>query len=205
MESVKKFLKVGLTGGIASGKSTVAVILRRFGAQIIDADEVGHRVMEPGHPAYGEVLRCFGQGILAPDGSINRRLLGDIVFGNSEARRKLENILHPRMIKKIKRDVRDFRSKGISPIIIEAAVLVETGNHECCDRVVVVYTPVEMQMARLRHRDNLGIDDIIARLDAQLPWTQKLEVADFVIDNSGSQDQTREQVTRVWEQLRAGL
>ena len=202
MRGLKKFFKIGLTGGIASGKSTVAAMFQELGTSVIDADKAGHLVIEAGCPAYNQLVECFGRGILSEEGLINRKLLGDIVFGNPEARRKLENIVHPRLIKQVKQEMQQLRSDGISLVMIEAAVLVETGTHTCCNRIIVVYLPVEQQIERLRNRDNLDINDILERLDAQLPWKAKLELADYVIDNSGSLKETRCQVDQIWDKLK---
>jgi dephospho-CoA kinase len=193
---------IGLTGGIASGKSTVARILRELGAAVVDADELARRVVEPGRPAHAELVREFGPEILAPDGTIDRKKLGAMVFADEARRRRLNAITHPRIGEEARREIADHAARGADVVIYEAALLVENGLHRALDGMIVVAATPEQQRARAMERDGLLAGAADARIAAQLPLADKVAAATHVIQNTGSLAETREQVARLWEQLK---
>jgi dephospho-CoA kinase len=195
-------LLVGLTGGIASGKSVVAEMLEELGARTIDFDVLARRVVEPGEPAWQDIVDHFGPGVLDQDRSIDRRRLGEIVFGDDSERAVLERLTHPRIREEFAREVRTITDRESETIIVAVVpLLVEGGLQSHFDHVVVVFAPDEVQLDRLMRRDGLSRDAAGARLAAQLPIEEKLSSADTVIDNSGSLEHTRHQVEELWARL----
>lgn len=176
---------VGLTGGIASGKSAVADVLRQRGLPVLDADELGHMVLEPGGEACEQVVAIFGRDVLGDDGAIDRRKLGAKVFGDSQARSRLEAITHPAIARLAHRGLELIAEAGHKLAIYEAALLVETGVYKGLDSLIVVSCSLETQLRRLMARDGLSPSDAAARIASQLPLSQKLPVADYVVDNDG--------------------
>jgi dephospho-CoA kinase len=206
MSAPRKFLLVGLTGGIATGKSTVSEMLRQLGCQIIDADLLARDVVEPGRPALAEIVAEFGPEVVTAGGALDRKKLGAIVFTNPERRRRLEAITHPAIRALFMARLDALAEKGFAGIVIfDAAVMIESGNYKNMDRLVVVVTDEATQMARLRGRD--GTDDAEGRrkIASQMPLAEKAKLADYVIDNSGSREATAEQVRRVFATLMAEL
>ncbi len=194
-------LRVGLTGGIASGKSTVATFFRRHGALVIDADLVAHEVLEPGGPAHDEVVARFGPAVRDAYGRIDRNVLGPLVFGDPRARRDLEAIVHPRVRQEIDRRIGAGGEPGSAPIaIVDAALLVETGGWREYHRLVVVSCSPDVQRQRLRER-GLADADIERRLAAQAPLDAKLAVAHYVIDAETSLARTEDRTSEVWRAL----
>lgn len=192
---------LGLTGGIASGKSTVARILEELGAPVVDADVLARRVVEPGQPAFDDIVREFGRGVLGEDGAIDRRKLADVVFADEGKRRRLNAITHPRIAQAAQAETARHVAAGAPVVFYEAALLVENRIHELLDGLVVVSAPEEAQLARLVARDGFSEEAARARLRAQLPLAEKLKVATHVIDNSGSPAATRAQVERLYREL----
>jgi dephospho-CoA kinase len=192
---------IGLTGGIASGKSTVARMLRELGAQVIDADLVAREVVEPGTPGYEDVVRTFGRDVLAEDRSIDRKKLGAIVFGDADKRRALNAITHPRIAAATASKLAALAQRGVKQAFYEAALLVENGVHHGLAGLIVVAAPLEAQVQRVCQRDGLSEDEARARIAAQLPLSEKVKSATWVIDTSGSLDDTRAQVEKVWRQI----
>lgn len=192
---------VGLTGGIASGKSTVSAMFRELGAQVIDADQVARDVVEPGTPGLGEVARRF-PGVLDPSGQLDRAALGRRVFADPAERRALEAILHPRIRAEVARRTEALARAGVTVALYDAALLIENGLHRGMDGVIVVSAPEAVQRARLAARDGLDDAAITARLAAQLPLADKRAHATWVVENGGSLDETRAQVRRIWEEIR---
>ncbi|HET9037524.1 MAG TPA: dephospho-CoA kinase [Myxococcaceae bacterium] len=192
---------VGLTGGIASGKSTVTAMFRELGAQVIDADQVARDVVEPGTPGLEEVARRF-PGVVDPSGQLDRAALGRRVFADPAERRALEAILHPRIREEVARRTEALARAGETVVLYDAALLIENELHRGMDGVILVSAPEAVQRARLAARD--GLDDlaITARLSAQLPLADKRAHATWVVENGGSLDETRAQVRRIWEQIR---
>ena len=206
MSAPRKFLLVGLTGGIATGKSTVSALLRQLGCEIIDADLLAREVVEPGQPAWTTIVAEFGQDVLTGDGTLDRKKLGAIVFADPERRRRLEAITHPAIRERFQARLDDLAEKGFTGIVIfDAAVMIESGNYKNMDRLVVVVTDEPTQMSRLRGRD--GTDDAEGRrkIASQMPLSEKAKLADYVIDNSGDRHATAEQVRRVFAALMSEL
>lgn len=192
---------IGLTGGIASGKSTVAAMLREAGAHIVDADVLARDVVAPGTAALAEIAQRFGPELLHADGTLDRKRLGALVFADPEARRALERITHPRIAAAGQEAIARLVARGVDPVIYEAALIVENKLHSWMNGLIVVAVPPAVQLQRLMARDGLDEDAARARLAAQLPLADKIAVADHVIDNSGSLEATRAQVQALWARL----
>ena len=195
-------LRVGLTGGIASGKTTVAGLLRDREYQVLDADALAHELLEPGQDAYKEVVRAFGEGILMPGGAVDRKKLGAIVFADADKRQRLNQIIHPR--------IHDITAKwfaalgsGYAPEMAfeDAALIFEAGARKSLDRVIVCWCRPEQQLERLVER-GLTEEDARSRIAAQMPIDHKRRLADEVIDCSGSIEETERQLEQVLERLR---
>jgi dephospho-CoA kinase len=195
-------LQVGLTGGIASGKSTVDRMLEIAGAHVIDADAVAHGLLEPGHPERDRVEERFGRSVVRKNGSIDRKALGAIVFTDTGARADLNAILHPGVRREESRLKERLRRAGGGIVVTDAALLVETGSYREYHRLVVVACDPSLQIARLLARTpGMGAAGARQRLAAQAPVEQKLALADYIIDTSGSLSETEEQVMRLYQQL----
>ena len=196
-------LRVGLTGGIASGKSTVSAMFRDLGCQVLDSDAITRDLFQPGNPVNKAVAAAFGHQVVADDGSINRKVLGEIVFKNPEQRLKLNSLVHPAIKERQSAFLEAVGSQDIHAIaIIEAALMVEAGTRADYDRLIVVSCLPEVQRERLRVRSGLTAEQIDSRIASQMPMEEKIKVADFVIDNSGDVAETRRQVGEVFEKLR---
>lgn len=205
-------LRVGLTGGIASGKSVVGEMFTALGAHVIQADVIAHQLMQPGQPVYEEVVRHFGRAILNPDGSVNRPKLAEMAFGDSSGTgasriQELNQIVHPAVIKKQEgwmEEVGRQEPHGIA--VVEAALILEAGAGKGFDRLVVVTCRPELRVGRWARRMKVAPDtaqkEIARRAAAQLPDAEKVKAADYVIENSGSLDETQRQVREVYEILR---
>ncbi|MCS6801074.1 MAG: dephospho-CoA kinase [Chloroflexota bacterium] len=192
-------LVVGLTGGIASGKSTVAAMLRERGAAIIDADALGHRVLERGSDSWATLVATFGEGILSDNGEIDRRRLGAIVFADPEQLKRLNAISHPRIRRMALDELAALRARGdVEVAVVEAALLFEGGWDDFCDEVWVVYVPEEIALARLRSRNGLTDAQARERIRAQMPIDEKRARANIVLDNSGSLADLEAQVEEAW-------
>jgi dephospho-CoA kinase len=206
MSAPRKFLLVGLTGGIATGKSTVSNMLRALGAEIIDADQLARQVVEPGQPAWRQIVEEFGRDVLSPDGTLDRKKLGAIVFANPERRKRLEAITHPAIRARVKARVDELAAQGFAGIVFyDAAILIEALGHQDMDRIVVVMTDEATQVARLRGRDGTDDADGRRKIASQMPLADKARLADHVIDNSGDREVTAEQVRRVFASLMGEL
>lgn len=195
---------VGLTGSIATGKSTVSAMLSELGGVIIDADKIVRQVQRPGEPAWREIVEFFGEAILLPNQELDRAKLGSLVFGNENNRQRLNSIVHPRV-----RDERDrqtaaaMRANPQAVVVWDIPLLIETGIYKEVDKVVVVYVDPDTQLQRLLARDELSPEQAKSRIAAQMPIEQKKEYADYLIDNRGSREETQAQVLAVWEELRS--
>ncbi len=197
-------LRVGLTGGLASGKSFVGHTLAGLGCHLIQADELGHQVLLPGAEAYDEVILQFGDDIPDQDGFINRKKLGELVFGRPELLEKLSKIVHPHVGARQKRLIEEIvQADPKAIIVVEAAILVETGSYKKCDRLIVAVCSDEQQMERAMKRGAYTREEVLARLSRQLPLEEKLKVADYVVDTSGTKENTIEQVRAVYDSLRS--
>jgi dephospho-CoA kinase len=192
---------IGLTGGIATGKTTVARMLEERGARVVDADEVARAVASPGTEGLARIAAAFGPEVLAEGGTLDRARLKAIVFADPEKRRLLEEITHPRIIAEIARRVQEFLADGDAPIVIEAALLLESGTRMPLDILIVVAAPPEVQLARIAARDALAAEEGKKILAAQMPTAEKIKHADYVIGNGGSLDETRRQVDAAWRKI----
>ena len=200
----RPFLLVGLTGGIATGKSTVAAMFRSLGCPVIDADVLAREVVEPGEPALADIVREFGTGVLAPDGRLDRKALAAVVFADAGRRRRLEAITHPRIRERLASRLAALAGAGFGGVVIfDAAVIVESGAYRQMDRLVVVIADEATQLARLRARDGLDEEEARRRIASQMPLAEKAKLADHVIDNSGDRAATEAQVWRVHAALMA--
>jgi dephospho-CoA kinase len=199
-------LRVGLTGGIASGKTTVAGFLSELGASVVDADRVAHDLLAPGGAAHDELLERFGREILDSNGEIDRRRLGEIVFNDPEALADLNRIMHPKVRAEAERRFAGRRAAGGGRIeVFDAALLVETGAYRNFDCLVVAWCDRETQVARLRARDGFGEREALLRIAAQTPLDEKRALADYVVDTSTTLDETRRQASEVYAALRLDL
>jgi len=185
---------LGLTGSFGSGKSSVARIFKSLGADIIDADKLAHGCITPGSPAYEKIISTFGKGILKKNRVIDRKKLARIVFGNVNLLIKLNDIIHPQVIRIIKSKIKSLQSKVI---VLDAPLLLEAGLDKIVDKLIVVKINRAEQIKRIRKRDHLTSEDILKRIKCQIPLSQKLRLADFVIDNSGAIEQTKTQVKKI--------
>ena len=195
-------LIVGLTGGIASGKSTVAKMFEKKGAVVFDADVMARDVVGVGEPAWEEIVDHFGTGILLKSGDINREKLGHIIFSDDSARNKLNAIVHPRVWEKMIEGIdalKKHHSAGGKVIIFDVPLLIETGMHDLVDVVVLVDVPVDIQKKRLENRDGLTDREMEDRLSSQMSVEKKKQYVDFTINNGGGLDKTRAQVEEFWD------
>jgi dephospho-CoA kinase len=193
---------VGLTGGIASGKSTVAGFLREAGVPVVDADRLGKIVLEKGNEAFDPLVEAFGRDILGESGEIDRKKLGAKVFDNKAKRAKLEAITHPAIARLAKRGMELIAERGSTLAIYEAALLVETGIYKSLSALVVVSCPVEMQLERLVARDGFTRDAAAARIASQFPLVEKVTVADYVIDTTSTLEETRSETLKVLSKIK---
>ncbi|TEB09547.1 dephospho-CoA kinase [Pelotomaculum propionicicum] len=199
---------IGLTGNIGSGKSTVARRLAELGAKIIDADKVARQVVMPGSPCLEEIAKEFGRGILNARGELDRKKMADVVFADSQARVRLNNIIHPWITREIRQEVSRHKNHPelLGPagvLVVDAPLLIETGLQHNVDEVWVVKVNLQEQLRRLAKRDGLAPQEVMNRLDAQLPQIEKLKYARRVIDNSGTPDQTIKQVDQHWQDIKS--
>lgn len=195
-------LKIGLTGGIASGKSTVAAMFARLGAHLVDADEAARQALAPGSPALAGIRQRFGSGVLAPDGSLDRRALRQVIFADHSARADLNALVHPAIILLIERQLARLAAAhphGVA--LLDLPLLYEAGSARDFAAVVVVWIPAAVQKKRLMARDGVSATQARASLGAQMPLNEKRNKAQFVIDNSGSVEETQTQVKTAWMRL----
>lgn len=191
-------LKVGLTGGMGSGKSTVARRFAELGAVIIDADQIARDVVEPGEPALAELAEAFGEGILLDDGSLNRGELAKRIFVSAEKTELLNSITHPRIEQ---RTEEQFNAAGDAIIVFDSPLLIEMGQSEAQDLVVVVHTPVEVRLDRLVESRGVDREDAKQRIAKQISDDKRLQFADVVLENSGTEEDLVRQVDRIWERI----
>ncbi len=194
---------IGLTGGIACGKSTVGALLAEHGLVRVDADQVAREVVEPGTPALREIVDQFGSGVVDADGRLDRAALGRAVFADQKARRSLEKIVHPRVWQRLKAAFEKAESQELETVL-EIPLLFESGRQQHFQTIWVVSLPLEVQKLRLAQRDGLNPEEIEQRLASQWPLQEKERLAQLVIDNSGSQDELRSQVEQALAAWREG-
>jgi dephospho-CoA kinase len=197
-------LRVGLTGGLATGKSFVGQILEELGCALLRADDLGHEVLLPGGEAYEPVVEAFGRGILDEQGLIVRRRLAALVFDNQERLRLLNSFVHPAVIAREEEWMRRVEEASPEAIaVVEAAILIETGSYKRFQKIVLTVCEREQQIERSMKRDGLSREEVLARLSRQMPLEEKRRYADYVVDTSGEKSRTLEQVKALYEQLRS--
>lgn len=196
---------IGLTGGIATGKSLVSDMIKELGGQVIDADLVARQVVEPGMPAWQQMVDQFGEGILNNDLTIKRKELGRIVFADAFMLDKLNKITHPHIISEIERQLNYYKNSGYKGVVVvDAPLLLELGLEKLVDEVWVVAVDAATQLERLMKRDNLTAEEAKLRIQAQMPLEEKIKRADRVIDNRFTPEETRKQVEEIWQKIVAG-
>ena len=196
-------LIAGLTGSIATGKSTVSAILKDLGAFIVDADKIARDVVAPGMRAWDEIVRVFGKDVLQKTGEIDRESLARIVFNDAVMRGKLEEIIHPEVMRVIDEEIRSIKTHSSGAVVVlDVPLLIEVGMHEGVSEVIVVYCPEDMQIMRLMLRDNISREEALTKVRAQMPIEEKRRLATLLIDNSASVEETRKQVEDAYDRLR---
>ncbi len=194
-------LIIGLTGGIASGKSTVSQYLKSLGAVIIDADVLARELVKPQKEAWEEIITTFGRDIVDEQGLLKRKKLGSLVFNSAQAREELNSILHPKIIQGTKEMIRGYKKKNIPVVIVDAPLLIEAGMTALVDEVWLVAVPEEIQIERVMQRDEISREAAEGRLKSQMPLKDKLKYADRVIDNSGEVAETKKNVDELWDKI----
>jgi dephospho-CoA kinase len=196
-------LKIGLTGGIATGKSYVLSLLQGFGCEVMDADIVAHQVIEPGRPAFAEIVDCFGAIVLDSTGNIDRARLGAIVFSDQNQLAKLNSIVHPRVFAAQERWFAEVEARDSQAIVVvDAALMIETLSFRRYDKVIVVHCREDIQLQRLMARNKFSREEAVARISAQMASAEKLKYADYAIDTSNGFEETRKQVDSLYSELR---
>ena len=199
-------LIAGLTGGIASGKSTVSGFLKEAGAVIVDADKIARHVVQKGQPAWQKIVDVFGSSILLPDGEIDRSLLGDIIFHDPEQKQALNRIVHPEVFSENATRLREIeKNQPDAIVILDVPLLIESGMDVGLSEIIVVYIPESLQIQRLMKRDALTPARALARIGSQMPIEEKKKRATLLIDNSGSLEDTRKQTLRIYRLLKDSL
>ncbi len=193
---------IGLTGGIASGKSFISEHLQQLGALIIDADELARQAVQPGSVVLSEIEKEFGADLIAKDGTLDRAKMGGIVFNSAKARQKLNEIIHPQVLKEVYRLISINRNDpDLKAIIIDAPLLIESGLNEAAEEIWVVSVDKDIQVARLMSRDKMSFEQAQNRIKSQMPLAEKLAYADHVIDNNQSRAETLRQIDRHWQKV----
>jgi dephospho-CoA kinase len=198
----RKFLLVGLTGSIATGKSTVSEMFRGLGGVILDADLLAREVVEPGEPALAQIAAEFGDGVRKADGTLDRKKLGAVVFGNAERRKRLEALTHPAIRDRFLRRLAELEAQSFDGIVLwDAPVMIESGGYRDMDKLVVVATDEGTQCSRLCARDGIETAEAERKITSQMPVAEKAKLADYVIDNAGDRAATEAQVRDVYAAL----
>jgi dephospho-CoA kinase len=193
---------IGLTGGMGSGKSTVSQLLAEFGAAIIDADKVGHEAYQPNTKTWQELVATFGQQIVAPDGAIDRKKLGAIVFGSPEQLERLNHIVHPRMFEMMKERIEQYRQQGVKVVVLDAAILFEANWTPLVDTIWVVVASESVVITRAKARTGLPEDQIRSRLRSQMSNEERTKRANVVIHNDGTFEELRTKIRELWAALK---
>jgi dephospho-CoA kinase len=201
----RRFLLVGLTGGLATGKSTVSEVFRALGCVVLDADALAREVVEPGQPTLAAIVKDFGPEVLGPDGRLDRKRLGALVFADPERRRRLEALTHPAIRDRYLTRLAELETQGFEGIVVwDAPVMIEAGGYRHVDRLVVVVTDAATQRARALGRDG-DPADADRKIASQMPLAEKARLADYVIDNSGDRAATEARTREVHTALLADL
>lgn len=193
--------KLGLTGGIATGKTTISNYLKTKRIPVLDADEYARKVVEPGTPGLTDIVNTFGKQVLQSDGSLNRKLLGQIIFNDMTARQKLNDITHPRIQQMMTDELQKLAKDKTPLVILDIPLLLENHNIAGADAIMVVTVPESIQLNRLMQRNNLNKGEAQRRIDAQMPLSEKEKLADFIVDNSGTIANTLTQVDKVIQNI----
>lgn len=188
---------IGLTGSIGSGKSTVSRLIREVGIPVICADEIAYQAVEIGTPTYQQITQSFGKKILLPNQELNREKLGELIFQDKEKRELLNSIVHPEVIKKIQKKIKNHQKNKAPLVFLDIPLLYESGMEKICDQVVAVYAPESMMIERIKKRDGLSEQEIKNRITSQMSIEEKKKKADYMIDNSGNLAQTKKQVIKL--------
>ncbi len=199
---LSKMLKVAITGGAGSGKSTVARMFQELGAVVLDADDIARQVTAPGQPAWEAMQQAFGPAYFEEDGTINRPALARRVFKDPSARAQLEVIVHPAISRVIARRLQELEDQNVPLVMVEVPLLFETGRSLEYQKIIVVYVDFQDQVKRLKDRDSREQDEIIGILEAQMPLRDKCARADYVVDNRGELSQTKKQIEGIWQDLK---
>jgi dephospho-CoA kinase len=195
---------IGLTGGIASGKSTVSAKLKELGAAVIDVDVLARGVVSKGEIAYNRIVQCFGENILLPSGEINRKKLGSIVFSDKEKLALLNNITHPEIIERVKDKIQEYKAAGKKVIVVDAAILIEMGLHKYVDSVWVVVVDKETQIKRLIDRDKFDYRESENRINSQFTNEVRKRYADVIIDNNKPLEEVAKKLEELWNNIVSG-
>jgi dephospho-CoA kinase len=198
-------LKIAITGGAGTGKSTVARMFAELGAEVLDADQVARDVVAVGAPAWEELRRLYGPEYFHENGELNRSKLAQLVFADPEERRRLDRLIHPRVEAELQARVAELRRRGKALVLVEVPLLFEAGREAAYDRVIVVTAPEAVQIRRLQGRDRRGEAEIRGMLQAQWPLADKVARADYVVDNGGERLVTARQVKNIWAELKNQL
>lgn len=190
-------LTIGLTGGIATGKSTVSAMFQQLNIPVIDADIISREVVKPGRDAYQKIIQTFGQSILQDDQTINRKKLGNIIFSNDSERQKLNQIVHPAVRKEMLNQRQDYIDSEAEIIVMDIPLLFESELTHLVNQVLVVYVSEEKQLSRLLQRDHITLTEAEKRIRSQMPISDKVKKADVIIDNNGSIEQTKKQLLKL--------
>ncbi len=196
-----KMKLIGLVGNIASGKSLVAAYLKEFGAAVLDADQISRELMEKDMPIWREIVSAFGSSYLMPDSSIDRKKLGELIFGDEEARRRLNQITHPKILAEAERQIEDLRLGGYGVVVLEAALLIEIGYLDLFDEVWLVKTPKEQIYAYMMKRDHLTLEEAKSRLAVQRPAEEQEKSAHRVIENNGTAKDLKQKISDAYREL----
>ena len=198
-----RVMLAGLTGGIATGKSTVSRLFVECGARLIDADVLAREVVAPGRPAAQQIVEAFGKGMLSPDGTLDRDRLGKTVFSDAGQLTRLNAIVHPYVAIEQERRCREIAGKAPHVVVIyDAALLIEAGAHTRMDKIIVVTADEQTQLARLKARNHLSVEEAGQRIAAQMPLAEKTKLADYIIDGTLPMEQLRKEVHRIYEDLK---
>lgn len=190
-------MDIGLTGGIASGKSTVAEMIKRYDLPIVDADVMARKVVEPGEPALEKIFQLFGEDMKAEDGGLDRKKLGSVIFKDKEKRNVLNRVLHPAIRKGMLDQAAAFKEQGSAHVIFDIPLLFESELTHMVDQTLLVYVDAKTQLSRLVERDQSTEEEALERIQSQIPIEEKKELADEVIDNTGGREETEEQLNNI--------
>ncbi|AGB40427.1 dephospho-CoA kinase [Halobacteroides halobius DSM 5150] len=193
-------MKIGLTGGIASGKSTVTKLLEELGVEVIDTDQIAHQLMEPKKEVWNKIVDNFGKEILLSSNEIDRKKLGEIIFNDIQAKKKLDQITHPAIIAELRERMREVGPDNL--IVAEVPLLIEADMLDLFDRIWLVYVSREVQIERLMARGNFDHQEALTRIESQMPLDEKKQYADRIINNNGTPTELENEVKRVWKEIK---